>query len=186
MQLFAGAMGPPGGGRNDITSRFTRHLQVVSIDDFDDNTMIRIFTAITDWHFAKGFDSAFNRMGKVSIKTTPLHKWILEIFCGTFSVILHTLPLLPDHGTSNHAGLQGNYDRIPAHAHQESLRVQSAWFRPRHSWRPAGAGLANGGEQQIDTSVGAWDPQSVSRQTYRWRRQVCGRFCTIRLSNECR
>lgn len=58
-------MGPPGGGRNDITSRFTRHLQIVSIDEFDDNTMSRIFTTISDWHFAKGFDQAFNRLGKV-------------------------------------------------------------------------------------------------------------------------
>lgn len=64
-QLFIGAMGPPGGGRNDITSRFTRHLQIVSIDEFDENTMIRIFSAISDWHFAKGFDGAFIRMGKV-------------------------------------------------------------------------------------------------------------------------
>lgn len=58
-------MAPPGGGRNDITGRFTRHLQVVSIDDFDENTMIRIFTAISDWHFSKGFDGVFTRMGKV-------------------------------------------------------------------------------------------------------------------------
>ncbi len=60
-------MGPPGGGRNDITGRFTRHLQVVSIDEFDDNTMTRIFTNISDWHFAKGFDAAFARLGKVRL-----------------------------------------------------------------------------------------------------------------------
>ena len=66
LQMFAGAMGPPGGGRNDITGRFTRHLQIVSIDEFDDTTMTRIFTAIADWHFGKGFDAAFSRLGKVS------------------------------------------------------------------------------------------------------------------------
>jgi dynein heavy chain, axonemal len=58
-------MAPPGGGRNDITGRFTRHLQVVSIDEFDETTMIRIFTSISDWHFSKGFDGVFTRMGKV-------------------------------------------------------------------------------------------------------------------------
>ena len=58
-------MGPPGGGRNDITGRFTRHLQVISIDEFDDSTMTRIFTNISDWHFGKGFDAAFSRLGKV-------------------------------------------------------------------------------------------------------------------------
>uniref|UniRef100_A0A8C7GT98 Dynein axonemal heavy chain 3 n=1 Tax=Oncorhynchus kisutch TaxID=8019 RepID=A0A8C7GT98_ONCKI len=54
--LFVSAMGPPGGGRNDITGRFTRHLNIVSIDSFDHETLSKIFTSITDWHFGKGFD----------------------------------------------------------------------------------------------------------------------------------
>lgn len=58
-------MCPPGGGRNEITDRFTRHMNVISIADFDDNTLTKIFTSICDWHFAKGFDSAFSRLGKV-------------------------------------------------------------------------------------------------------------------------
>ena len=62
-------MGPPGGGRNDITGRFSRHLQIVSIDEFDEATMTRIFTSIADWHFSKGFDAAFSRLGKVYITT---------------------------------------------------------------------------------------------------------------------
>ena len=60
-------MGPPGGGRNDISGRFTRHLNIISIDSFDDNTMTKIFTSIVDWHFAKGFDASFGRLGKASI-----------------------------------------------------------------------------------------------------------------------
>ena len=66
-QLFVSAMGPPGGGRNDISGRFTRHLNIISIDSFDDNTMTKIFTSIVDWHFAKGFDASFGRLGKVSL-----------------------------------------------------------------------------------------------------------------------
>ena len=58
-------MGPPGGGRNDITGRLTRHLNVIGIESFDDLTMNKIFTSITDWHFSKGFDSSFSRLGKV-------------------------------------------------------------------------------------------------------------------------
>jgi len=58
-------MVPPGGGRNDVTGRFLRHLQVISVDEFDDATMIRIFTAISDWHFSHGFNAVFTQMGKV-------------------------------------------------------------------------------------------------------------------------
>ena len=58
-------MGPPGGGRSNITGRFSRHLNIVSIDKFDDNTLTSIFTSIVDWHFAKGFDATFQRLGKV-------------------------------------------------------------------------------------------------------------------------
>ena len=68
LQLFVSAMGPPGGGRNDITGRFTRHLACISMDEFSDNTMSRIFTSIIEWHFSHGYDSSFSRMGKVSLK----------------------------------------------------------------------------------------------------------------------
>uniref|UniRef100_A0A8D2M718 Dynein axonemal heavy chain 3 n=1 Tax=Zonotrichia albicollis TaxID=44394 RepID=A0A8D2M718_ZONAL len=54
--LLVTAMGPPGGGRNDITGRFTRHLNIVSISAFNDDILTRIFTAVTDWHFSNGFD----------------------------------------------------------------------------------------------------------------------------------
>ncbi|XP_063446016.1 dynein axonemal heavy chain 3-like isoform X5 [Mytilus trossulus] len=67
--LLVAAMGPPGGGRNDITSRFTRHLNVVSINEFDDSTMTRIFTSITDWHFAN-FEGSFVRNGKLLVAAT--------------------------------------------------------------------------------------------------------------------
>lgn len=56
-------MGPPGGGRNDITGRMTRHLNVISIDSFSDDTMTKIFTSISDWHFANGFDASITRLG---------------------------------------------------------------------------------------------------------------------------
>ncbi|XP_064624417.1 dynein axonemal heavy chain 3-like [Lineus longissimus] len=68
--LFLAAMGPPGGGRNDISSRFTRHMNVISIDEFDDTTLSRIFTSIVDWHFAKGYDAVFSRLGKMMIQAT--------------------------------------------------------------------------------------------------------------------
>ncbi|PAA63386.1 hypothetical protein BOX15_Mlig017039g2 [Macrostomum lignano] len=68
--LFVTAMGPPGGGRSDITSRFTRHMNVIGIDEFDDATMSRIFTTIADWHFSKGFEGGFLRLGKLMVTAT--------------------------------------------------------------------------------------------------------------------
>ncbi|XP_030626002.1 dynein heavy chain 3, axonemal [Chanos chanos] len=68
--LFVSAMGPPGGGRNDITGRFTRHLNIVSIDSFDDDTLSKIFSSICDWHFGKGFDASFYRLGKILVQAT--------------------------------------------------------------------------------------------------------------------
>ncbi|KAM6951542.1 dynein axonemal heavy chain 3 [Aplochiton taeniatus] len=68
--LFVGAMGPPGGGRNDISGRFTRHLNIVSIDAFDDETLSKIFSSITDWHFSRGFDASFYRLGKIMVQAT--------------------------------------------------------------------------------------------------------------------
>jgi len=41
--IFVGAMGQPGGGRTFITPRFLRHVNLVSIAEFDDDTLNRIF-----------------------------------------------------------------------------------------------------------------------------------------------
>jgi dynein heavy chain len=59
-------MGPPGGGSNEITGRFTRHMFIVSIDSFEDKTLHNIFSSIMDWHFLKGFDVNVAKLSKVS------------------------------------------------------------------------------------------------------------------------
>ncbi|XP_050297987.1 dynein axonemal heavy chain 3 [Anthonomus grandis grandis] len=68
--LFVGAMGVPGGGRNEITDRFLRHMQIIGIDAFDDNTLNKIFSTIIDWHFAKGYVEVVQRMAKFSVGAT--------------------------------------------------------------------------------------------------------------------
>jgi len=49
------AMGPPGGGRNHLTPRILRHFNLLCFTDFDDPTLVRIFTAVSKWHFESGF-----------------------------------------------------------------------------------------------------------------------------------
>lgn len=41
--------------------RFTRHLNIVSINAFEDEILTKIFGSIADWHFSKGFDVIFLR-----------------------------------------------------------------------------------------------------------------------------
>ncbi|XP_039627270.1 dynein heavy chain 12, axonemal [Polypterus senegalus] len=49
LQLLS-AMGPPGGGRNAVTSRFLRHFIICSINAFSDETMTRIFSNIMGFY----------------------------------------------------------------------------------------------------------------------------------------
>lgn len=65
-QLLVAAMGPPGGGRNDISSRFLRHFNVVAIEAFTSETMRNIFSVIMDWHFNKDFETQLKRYSRVS------------------------------------------------------------------------------------------------------------------------
>ncbi|XP_009876528.1 PREDICTED: dynein heavy chain 3, axonemal [Apaloderma vittatum] len=83
MQLVS-AMGPPGGGRNDITGRFMRHLNIVSVHSFDDHVLTKIFTAVADWHFSKGFEPMFIRLGKVMVQATMvIYKMAVDNFLPT-------------------------------------------------------------------------------------------------------
>ncbi|CAG7837267.1 unnamed protein product [Allacma fusca] len=43
---FLAVMGPPGGSRQNITPRFLRHFNVVSINTFSDETMVKIFQTL--------------------------------------------------------------------------------------------------------------------------------------------
>lgn len=69
MQLVS-AMGPPGGGRNEITPRFLRWFNVVGIDSFDEAQMSKIFGKIIGWHFGRGYDSAFAVLGQKLVSAT--------------------------------------------------------------------------------------------------------------------
>ncbi|XP_032957944.1 dynein axonemal heavy chain 3 isoform X1 [Rhinolophus ferrumequinum] len=82
--LLVTAMGPPGGGRNDITGRFTRHLNIISINAFEDDILTKIFSSIADWHFGRGFDVMFLRYGKMLVQATmTIYKAAVENFLPT-------------------------------------------------------------------------------------------------------
>ncbi|XP_024913275.1 dynein heavy chain 3, axonemal-like [Cynoglossus semilaevis] len=82
--LFMSATGPPGGGRNDVTGRLTRHLNIVTINSFDDETLTKIFSSITDWHFSKGFEPSFGRLGKILVQATmAVYKDAIDSFLPT-------------------------------------------------------------------------------------------------------
>ena len=50
-------MGPPGGGRTFVTPRILRHMSLLSLTNFDDESLHRIFGTILEWYLKKG---AFN------------------------------------------------------------------------------------------------------------------------------
>ncbi|OXB58804.1 hypothetical protein ASZ78_016002 [Callipepla squamata] len=82
--LLLSAMGPPGGGRSDISGRFLRHLNVVSVCSFDDDILTKIFTAVADWHFSKGFEPVFLRLGKIMVQATmQIYKMAIQNFLPT-------------------------------------------------------------------------------------------------------
>ncbi|KAF3833726.1 hypothetical protein F7725_024930 [Dissostichus mawsoni] len=68
----------------EMLGRLTRHLNVISIDSFDDETLTKIFTSITDWHFSKGFDASFCRLGKIMVQATmAVYKDTMDSFLPT-------------------------------------------------------------------------------------------------------
>ncbi|XP_050512273.1 dynein axonemal heavy chain 3 isoform X2 [Diabrotica virgifera virgifera] len=82
--LFVGAMGVPGGGRNEVTDRFLRHMQIITIDSFDDNTLSKIYTTILDWHFAKGYVEPVARLSKFCCAaTSEVYKEAIQQFLPT-------------------------------------------------------------------------------------------------------
>jgi dynein heavy chain, axonemal len=47
------AMGPPGGGRNAVSSRLLRHFNLLCFTDFNEDTMKHIFSTVMTWYFSK-------------------------------------------------------------------------------------------------------------------------------------
>jgi dynein heavy chain len=77
---FVSAMGPPGGGKTFITPRFLRHLNLISIANFDDDVMIKIFSTILQWFFIKGkFNTDVAKQeNKIVTSTLDVYKLVFK------------------------------------------------------------------------------------------------------------
>ena len=76
---FVAAMGPPGGGRSVITERYSRHFNHISVTDFDDETLTRIFEVIQQWHFTtNGYAEPVCKLtGKLIKATLSVYKAVM-------------------------------------------------------------------------------------------------------------
>ena len=78
------AVSPPGSGRNEISPWFLRHLNVLSVDSFSDETLKRIFSAIVTTHFKAGFELAINQLSSTVVDASlKLYKSVLATFLPT-------------------------------------------------------------------------------------------------------
>ncbi|EDV21418.1 uncharacterized protein TRIADDRAFT_60039 [Trichoplax adhaerens] len=70
--IVLAAMGPPGGGRNMVSSRFLRHFNIIGIDSYDEISMRSIFQAVTDWHFNRGFENSLKKFSRIVVHATQM------------------------------------------------------------------------------------------------------------------
>lgn len=76
--ILVSAMGPPGGGRNPVTSRMTRHFNTISLTPFDDDTLTTIFSEIGDW-WLKGAPQ-MSSMKNIVSASIDLYRTIIKRF----------------------------------------------------------------------------------------------------------
>ena len=60
------ALGPPGGGRTQITARIVRHFNMIAYTELDNQTISNIFTQVMT-HFMKRFNDEVKDIQKVLI-----------------------------------------------------------------------------------------------------------------------
>ena len=89
------AMGPPSGGRNQVTGRFQRHFNQIAINPFDETTMQRIYNSILEWHFNR-FDFSEEirwSIQKIVESTCSIYKWAVANLLPTPSKMHYTFNL---------------------------------------------------------------------------------------------
>ncbi|KAF1778944.1 P-loop containing nucleoside triphosphate hydrolase [Phytophthora cactorum] len=83
--IVLAAMGPPGGGRNNVTPRLLRHFNLLCFSEFDDTTLTRIFTTILNWYFGSNpFIPEVKRLSEAVVSAT------LELYQSAMMSLLPT------------------------------------------------------------------------------------------------
>lgn len=67
---FVSAMGPPGGGRNAISARLTRHFSVLALVPFDDDSLRRIFAVVLASWMERGATAELNALKDACVQAT--------------------------------------------------------------------------------------------------------------------
>ncbi|XP_059095302.1 dynein axonemal heavy chain 3-like [Tigriopus californicus] len=82
--LLLTAVSPPGSGRNEISPRFLRHMNILSVDQFHDDTLRRIFSTVVTWHFKSGFEMAIHQMNQSVVDASlKIYKSVITTFLPT-------------------------------------------------------------------------------------------------------
>ncbi|KAK6177269.1 hypothetical protein SNE40_015399 [Patella caerulea] len=77
---FMAAMGPPGGARNVVTPRFLRHFNIIAMNPFSEDTMVKIFNTITSSYLRSAeFSTDFFSVGSQIVQATmEMYKMAME------------------------------------------------------------------------------------------------------------
>ena len=63
--IILSAMGPPGGGRTNITGRVVRHFNVISYTELEQETIYQIFITIINFFLKRFPEAVRNTTGKL-------------------------------------------------------------------------------------------------------------------------
>ncbi|GAA6221830.1 dynein heavy chain 1, axonemal-like [Lates japonicus] len=128
---FACAMGPPGGGRNPITQRFTRHFNFLSFTEMDDASKKKIFSTI----LGSWMDGNMSKKepGRPVAAIQPLNESLVDATIRVYSTI--TSQLLPtpskSHYTFNLRDLSKVFQGIlmaEAGMIEDKLQLLQLWY----------------------------------------------------------
>lgn len=85
---FAGAMCPPGGGRNPVTQRLLRHFNFLSFNELDEQSLTTVFsTILNSWFTQVPEDSPIHRLAE---KVEPLVNASIAVYTTVQSQLLPT------------------------------------------------------------------------------------------------